>query len=200
MLFIHGTIRDSIVLLMTVANLLVRLFEEKLGRFAKYVYVSIMPFFGAVTIAVGADGKFGAITQCYFFILLIAIGYYDISVLKVNAVVTVISNIIGMIIFPKSCLRETVDNINHLKKNDEGIAAISELSLKFGENIKSTQAVSEEIKALSEKSAQITTGITTSVKEQMAGIEDIVQTLENVQKNVEHGAEGLKCVLENKGK
>ena len=116
MLFIHGTIRDSIVLLMTVANLLVRLFEEKLGRFAKYVYVSIMPFFGAVTIAVGADGKFGAITQCYFFILLIAIGYYDISVLRVNAVVTVISNIIGMIIFPKSCLRETVDNINHLKK------------------------------------------------------------------------------------
>ena len=116
MLFIHGTIRDSVVLLMTVASLLVRLFEEKLGRFAKYVYVSIMPFFGAVTIAVGADGKFGAITQCYFFVLLIAIGYYDISVLRVNAVVTVISNIIGMIIFPKSCLRETVDNINHLKK------------------------------------------------------------------------------------
>ena len=93
------------MLLMTVANLLVRLFEEKLGRFAKYVYVSIMPFFGAVTIAVGADGKFGAITQCYFFVLLIAIGYYDISVLRVNAVVTVISNIIGMIIFPKSFLQ-----------------------------------------------------------------------------------------------
>ena len=49
-----------------------------------------------------------------------------------------------------------MDNINHLKeKNDEGMAAISELSLKFGENIKSTQAVSEEIKALSEKSALI---------------------------------------------
>ena len=105
MLFIHGTIRDSVVLLMTVASLLVRLFEEKLGRFAKYVYVSIMPFFGAVTIAVGADGKFGAITQCYFFVLLIAIGYYDISVLRVKAVVTVISNIIGMIIFPKSFLQ-----------------------------------------------------------------------------------------------
>ena len=116
MLFIHGTIRDSIVLLMTVASLLVRLFEVKLGRIAKYFYVSLIPIGGAVTIAVGADGKFGAITQCYFFILLIAIGYYDISVLKVNAVVTVISNIIGMIIFPKSCLRETVDNINHLKK------------------------------------------------------------------------------------
>ena len=273
MLFLHGTIRDSIVLLMALASVIVRLFEEKLGGYAKYFYVSIMPFFGAVTIAVGADGKFGAISQCYFFILLIAIGYYDISVLKVNAVVTVISNIVGMIIFPKSflqmhswtvwvfigivyvlavigaimtaketyglfatvedkeqelrgvienvknafeklgessdnicdslssfeeisntitnsigeiseeaekqrmevngsvdicnelngkivsseaSLQETVDNINHLKqKNDEGMAAISELSLKFGENIMATQAVSEEIKALSEKSALI---------------------------------------------
>lgn len=105
MLFLHGTIRDSIVLLMALASVIVRLFEEKLGGYAKYFYVSIMPFFGAVTIAVGADGKFGAISQCYFFILLIAIGYYDISVLKVNAVVTVISNIVGMIIFPKSFLQ-----------------------------------------------------------------------------------------------
>ena len=396
-------------------------------------------------------------TQAYFLILLLSIGYYDTAVIKVNAVVTLISNMMGMIIFPKaflqmhSCivwifigivyilavigaimtaketyglfarvedkeqelrgvidnvknafeklgessdsictslgsfesiskmitesigeisesveqqraevngsvdicnelngkivsseasLHETVDNINRLReKNDEGIASISELSLKFGENIKSTQAVSEEIKALSEKSAligqimesiheiaqqtnllalnaaieaarageagkgfavvadeinqlskettdatgkvdsilkdivstiihtseimgstdeivkvsnerladtveifetmlhsskkviQVTyhlerelnsiiemkekllssmerleqmseksartaTGITTSVGEQMTGIDDIVKTLENVQKNVENGAEGLKCVLE----
>lgn len=46
-----------------------------------------------------------------------------------------------------------------------------------------------------EKSAQTTTGITASVGEQMAGIDDIVKTLENVQKNVEYGAEGLKSML-----
>lgn len=55
----------------------------------------------------------------------------------------------------------------------------------------------ERLEQMSEKSAQTTTGITTSVKEQMTGIEDIVKTLENVQKNVENGAEGLKSVLEN---
>lgn len=273
MLFLKGTVRDVIVLLVSLAAVMVRLFEAKLGKFAKYLYVSMMPLFGAVVIVVGADGKFAAMTQAYFFVLLLSIGYYDISVIKVNSVVTLISNIIGMIIFPnaflqmhswivwifigivyilavagaimtaketyelfakiedkeqelrgvvdnvknafeklgessdnictslnsfetisetitksigeiseqaeqqrtevngsvdicdklnekilssETCLHKTVDNINHLKeKNDEGMVAISELSLKFGENIKSTQAVSEEIKALSEKSALI---------------------------------------------
>lgn len=37
-------------------------------------------------------------------VLLIAIGYYDISVLKVNAVVTIVSNVIGMILFPQAFL------------------------------------------------------------------------------------------------
>ena len=51
------------------------------------------------------------------------------------------------------------------------------------------------LEQMSEKSAQTTTGITTSVGEQMAGIDAIVKTLENVQKNVENGAAGLKGVL-----
>lgn len=458
MLFLKGTVRDVIALVVSLAGVMIRLFEVKLGKFAKYLYVSILPLFGTAVIVVGADGKFAAMTQAYFFVLLLSVGYYDVSVIKVNTAVTFISTIIGMIIFPnaflqmnswivwifigivyilaaagaimtaketyelfakvedkeqelrgvvdnvkkafeklgessdnictslnsfetisetitksigeiseqaeqqrmevngsvdicgklngkilssETCLHTTVDNINRLKeKNDEGIVAISELSLKFGENIKSTQAVSEEIKALSEKSAligqiiesiheiaqqtnllalnaaieaarageagkgfavvadeinqlsvettaatgkvdsilkdivstivhtseimgstdeivkasnerleeavrifetmlhsseeviqvihhlerelnsiiemkemllssmerleqmvekssQTTTGITASVGEQMAGIEDIVRTLENVQKNVENGAEGLKSVLEN---
>lgn len=44
-------------------------------------------------------------TQAYFFVLLLSIGYYDISVIKVNAVVTLISNIMGMIIFPNAFLQ-----------------------------------------------------------------------------------------------
>ena len=273
MLFIQGTMKDSIVLLMALASLIVRLFETKLGGVAKYLYVSILPFFGAVVIAVGADGKFAAMTQVYIFIILLSIGYYNMSVLKVNAIVTFVANLIGMIIFPAAYLEmhsrivwvfiaivyllsflgamltanetyglfvkvedkeqelkgvigkvknafeklgessdniceslntfeniskaitkstgeisesvemqrtevngsldichnlngkiasseerlnETVENINHLKqKNDEGMAAISELSLKFNENIKATEEVSEEIKTLSQKSALI---------------------------------------------
>lgn len=81
---------------------MIRLFEIKLGKFAKYLYVSIIPLLGAVVIIVGADGKFAAMTQAYFFVLLLSVGYYDISVIKVNAVVTLISTIIGMIIFPNA--------------------------------------------------------------------------------------------------
>lgn len=53
----------------------------------------------------------------------------------------------------------------------------------------------KRLEQMSEKSAQTTTGITESVGEQMTGINDIVKTLENVQKNVENGAKGLKSVL-----
>lgn len=75
---------------------------------------------------------------------------------EVNGSVDICGKLNGKILSSETCLHTTVDNINHLKeKNDEGMVAISELSLKFGENIKSTQAVSEEIKALSEKSALI---------------------------------------------
>lgn len=104
MLFLQGTMRDSIVLLMALAGLVVRLFETKLGGVAKYLYVSILPFFGAVVIAVGADGKYAAMTQVYIFIILLSIGYYNLSVLKVNAIVTFVANLIGMIIFPAAYL------------------------------------------------------------------------------------------------
>lgn len=76
--------------------------------------------------------------------------------MEVNGSVDICNELNGKIVSSEASLQETVDNINHLKeKNDEGMAAISELSLKFGENIKAIQAVSEEIKALSEKSALI---------------------------------------------
>lgn len=105
MLFLNGTVRDVSVLLVSLAAVMIRLFEIKLGKFAKYLYVSIIPLLGAVVIIVGADGKFAAMTQAYFFVLLLSVGYYDISVIKVNAVVTLISTIIGMIIFPNAFLQ-----------------------------------------------------------------------------------------------
>ena len=273
MLFLQGTWKDSVVLLMAVGSVVIRLFEKKLGKYAKFLYASVIPVGGALTIALGADGKFSAITQAYFFILLLTIGYYDVKVVKVNAIVTFVANIVGMLLFPKAflcmhswivwifigvvyvlavigalmtaketyglfaqvdqkekelkgiitnvnvafeklgessenicnslgsfetisnvitesineisesvgmqrtevngslvicndlneqiansetSLHETVDTINHLKqKNDEGISAISELSLKFNENTTATQEVSDEIRTLSEKSALI---------------------------------------------
>ena len=273
MLFLGGTAADSIIFIMPLASVLIRIFEKQWGRMAKYFYVSICPICGAITIVFANDGKYGAMTHVYVLMLLLAIAYYDVSVVKVNAVVTVASNAIGMVLFTNAYLKmhslivwvfvlivfllcvmgtviitsrtyklfeiveekekevegllgnvrtafdkiqksseniysslhdfeqssqeiaassgeisnsadlqieevngslgifqelsekiinsenrvsETVNNINLLKeKNDEGITAITELSKKFDENIKSTKEASEGVITLSQKSSLI---------------------------------------------
>lgn len=104
MLFLGGTQKDCIVLLMVVASILVRLLEKRLGALAKYFYVSILPFFGAIVIVVDGDGRYSAMTQAYLFTLLLSIAYYNVSVVKVNVVVTLVSNIVALILFPKTYL------------------------------------------------------------------------------------------------
>lgn len=273
MLFVQGTWIDAVIFLWPLASILVRIFEKKLGQYAKYLYVSLSPFFGALTLAITGDGKYGAMSHVYFLALLLCIAYYDVSVVKVNASVTIISNVVAMIIAPSGFIKmhsvivwifiaivfmlcimgtvvitsrtyqlfcvveekekeseqlignvkiavdkiqestetiyvslhnfeqssqeiaasteeisnssdvqieevngslgifndlsekitnsenrvsETVDNMNQLKqKNDEGIVAISELSKKFDENIKSTKEASQGVITLSQKSSLI---------------------------------------------
>ena len=100
MLFLDGTVKDTVALLMVVFGVLIRIFEKSLGAKAKYLYASLMPVFGAVTIVVGNDGKFGAMTQAYFLATVMIIAYYDVSVVKVNAIVTIAVNVLALIIFP----------------------------------------------------------------------------------------------------
>lgn len=104
MLFINGVAADCIVLVMTACGLLVKAFGNRLGRFAKYLNISIIPFFGALTIVLDGEGRYAAMTQAYIMILLLGIGYYDITVIKVNIAVTIIANLVAMIIFPKPFL------------------------------------------------------------------------------------------------
>lgn len=104
LLFIEGTIKDAIVFLMAVLGILVKIFEKPLGKWAKYLYVSIMPIVGAIVIVFANDGKFGAMTQAYFLILLLSVPYFDKSVVMVNAIVTVAVNAIAMICFLDSYL------------------------------------------------------------------------------------------------
>lgn len=99
MFFIQGTAKDFIVLLMAVSSILIRVFEKKLGKYAKYLYSAIMPVFGVIVIAFPNDGKYGAITQAYFMGLILCIAYYDISLIKAYAITTVASNAVGAIIF-----------------------------------------------------------------------------------------------------
>lgn len=100
LLFLKGTAIDSVVLLMSVASILVRIFEKKLGKIAKYMYLSIIPVLGAVTIVVGNDGKFGAFSQSYFLIIILATAYYNFDAIKVTAITTVAVNGIALILFP----------------------------------------------------------------------------------------------------
>ncbi|MCI8779765.1 MAG: hypothetical protein HFH70_03705 [Lachnospiraceae bacterium] len=60
------------------------------------------------------------------------------------------------IVQSESHVNNTIDSMEILKnKNNDGLAAIADLSQKFDENIKSTQEVSEGVLALSQKSAHI---------------------------------------------
>lgn len=104
MILLQGTAKDAVIFLMVLFSGLIKLFEQPLGKYAKYLYVSVLPVVGPIVIVFANDGKFGAMTQAYFFILIMAIAYYDKSVVLVNAAVTVVLNVLAMVIFPSSYL------------------------------------------------------------------------------------------------
>lgn len=102
LLFNGGQARDAVALVMVGFSFLIRLFEKVLGRYAKYLYICILPVMGAVTIIVGTPACFGAMVEAYFLILFLAVPYYDLSVIKVCASATIIANVAGLIFFPKA--------------------------------------------------------------------------------------------------
>lgn len=102
--FNGGGMRDSIVLLMTLSGVLIKVFEKSLGGKAKYLYVSVLPALGAVVLVLGTPGVFGAMVEAYFLVLFLSVAYYDLSVVKVCASVTVIVNAVTMIIFKDAYL------------------------------------------------------------------------------------------------
>lgn len=104
-LFLGGTLIDTIVLIMTAASILIRIFERKFGKLAKYLYVCIMPIGGVFVIIIANDGKYIAMTQAYLLWLLLSIAYYNVKVVKVCVAVTLISNIGAMCFFPSSYLK-----------------------------------------------------------------------------------------------
>lgn len=104
LLFNGGSAKDAIVLLMVASGILVRLFEKRLGKVAKYLYISILPVFGAVTIVLGNPAAFGAMAEAYFLVLFLAVPYYDLSVVKVCVATTLAANVIAMIAFSQAYL------------------------------------------------------------------------------------------------
>lgn len=105
MAFLGGTAIDASIFLVAISSILIRIFEKRLGRYAKYLYVSTMPFWGAIVITVGNDGRFLAMTQAYFLWLFLGIAYYDVSVVKVCVAVTLITNSIAFFLCPEAYLK-----------------------------------------------------------------------------------------------
>lgn len=97
--FLNGNMRDSIIFLVAGANILVRLFEKLLNKYAKYCYISLLPLIGGFVIGYTGDGRFGAMTQAYFLMLILAVAYYDKTVVIVNALSTIVGNCIFGIIY-----------------------------------------------------------------------------------------------------
>lgn len=104
-LLLQGTLIDLIALLMVAATILTKIFEKKLGSYAKYIYTTAMPIWGQVIIIVANDGKFIAMTQAFMLWLLLAIAYYDTKVLKVTVGTTVGATALGLIFFTESYLK-----------------------------------------------------------------------------------------------
>lgn len=104
LLFNGGQARDAVCLLIVLASFLIKMFEKILGKWAKYLYISVLPLFGAVTIVAGGPATYGAMAEAYFLVLFLSVPYYNLSMIKVCAAVTILSNAAAMIIFPKAYL------------------------------------------------------------------------------------------------
>lgn len=104
-LFNGGTMIDAVVLIMTALAVLTKLLEGVLGKYAKYSYINIIPVIGAITIVVGNDGVFGAMTNAYFLVTVLAVPYYNINLIKVNAIVTIVVNAVFMLICPEAFVK-----------------------------------------------------------------------------------------------
>lgn len=104
MLFNNGVLKDAVVLTMVAASAIVKVLENYLGKLAKYLYISILPVLGAVTLVLGNPGSYGAMAEAYFLVLFLAVPYYDLSMIKVCSAATIVTNVIAMIIFPQAYL------------------------------------------------------------------------------------------------
>ena len=105
MIFLDGTINDATVFVWSIVAVLTKIFEKFLGKIAKYIYLLIVPVMGVLTIVVGNDGKFAAMTQSYMFILIVSIAYYDTKLIATYSIVTILLNAVGLIIFNEAFLK-----------------------------------------------------------------------------------------------
>lgn len=108
MLFLNGGIRECIFPFSVLLAVLTKVFEDKLGSKAKYVYALIPPIWGAITVAVSNTNDsagYVCITHYYFVTTLLLVPYYEQKLLKTNVIVTIVVNLAMFIAFPAGFLK-----------------------------------------------------------------------------------------------
>ena len=108
MLFLNGGIRECIFPVSGLCAIITRLFEKKLGAKAKYVYACIPPIVGAITAAVcntPESDSYVCLTHYYFVATLLLVPYYDLKLIRVSTIVTIVVNAGMMIAFPAGFLK-----------------------------------------------------------------------------------------------
>ena len=102
MLFLNGSTEDMAVFFIGAGCILVKILEKRLGKYAKYCYISILPIGTAIVIAADHSGRYQADTQCLFLWIMLAAAYGEVSMIIICAVMTVVSYAIGFALFPSA--------------------------------------------------------------------------------------------------
>lgn len=108
MLFLNGGPRECIFLLSGLCAILTKVFENKLGGKAKYVYACIPPVIGAVTAAVSSTSDsagYVCLTHYYFVATLLLVPYYEQKLLRTSVIVTIVVNAGMMVAFPAGFMK-----------------------------------------------------------------------------------------------
>lgn len=107
-LFLNGGVRECTFLLSGVAAIIVKIFEKKIGSAVKYVYACIPPIVGVLTCCVCStpdSDSFVCITHYYMATTVLLVIYMDMNLIKVNAIVTAVLNVVGILLFPAGFLK-----------------------------------------------------------------------------------------------
>lgn len=108
MIFLNGGIRECIFPLSGLCAIITKVFEKQLGSKAKYVYACIPPVVGAITAAVcstNTSDSYVCLTHYYFVATLLLVSYYDLKLIRVSTIVTIVVNAAMMIAFPAGFLK-----------------------------------------------------------------------------------------------
>ena len=103
MLFLNVQKSDFLILLMPALAIVTFLLRKLIGKATRYIFACILPIIGTIVTVldgVGESQGYVCLTHGYFVLMVLLVAYYDKNALLVNAAVTLVANVIGLIAAP----------------------------------------------------------------------------------------------------